>query len=204
MGKNTERRRERKAYHEAGHVVASILLKLSFESVSLREKQEIWYDLKDGEKVPCTHIYTEGITWTEERLKLLNEDQMNAKLDLREAIATMAGPEAEKKYIGGSVDEEARFGANLDLQAIFAPCRAAISPGLPVEQWKISVMEQKMVNALAMQANALLTENWACVEAIADALIKYRSLTYDETEKIINNTRKSGPKSVGIPSTWRP
>ena len=189
MGKNTEMRRQRKAYHEAGHAVASVLLKLPLESVSLREKQEIYHDIKDGEKVPYIYIYTEGIRWTEERQKLLNEELMNAKLDLREAISSMAGPEAERKLIGGIVDEEARFGARNDRQAIFAPCRAAISPGLPVENWKVSVMEEKIISAMAMQANALLTENWACVEAVAEALIKYRSLTYDEAEKIINKTR---------------
>ncbi|HQO64715.1 MAG TPA: hypothetical protein PK528_13985 [Syntrophorhabdus sp.] len=190
MGKNSERLRERKAYHEAGHVVTFILLMLPFESVSLREKREDKFDIKNGEKVPVTHTYTEGIVWSEEKTKSLNEEVIRGKLDLREAIASVAGPEAEKIFIGG-IDDEAQFGAKSDMQAIIVPCRAAISQGLPIENWKVSVMEAPIFNALAKEANILLEENWKCVVAVADALIKYRSLTFDESVNIINRTKGS-------------
>lgn len=188
MGKNAETRRERAAYHEAGHAVMSILLMIPFKAVSLRQKEEERFEIRNGERVRCIYKYGEGVILSEELIKSINEDLYAGKLDLREGLILIAGPEAEKKLIGG-IDEQANFAAKMDMQALMSCCRAAISPGLAIEGWKTSIMEGPLINALAKQAEAMLEENWTCVEAVADALIKYRSLTYDEIERIMDKKK---------------
>lgn len=184
MSKNTEAHKKRSAYHEAGHVVADILLGLSFKAVSLRMKEQSKVEIKDGKEQPVIHVYTEGVVWSEERTESVNKDIFDGKLDLREAIADMAGPVAESMLVG-KIDDMARLGARDDVQGIMGCCRAALSPGQPIENWTASAMEDDIARAVGAQALELLNENWANVEAVANALMKYRYLTEEEARKLV-------------------
>lgn len=173
-------------------MVVDILLGLSFDAVSLREKQQAAFEVKDGRKTPVVHIYTEGVVWSEERTESVNKDIFEGKLDLREAIASMAGPTAEAMLVG-KIDEIARLGAQSDVQGISGCCRAAISPGQPIENWTNSAMEHDIVGAVSVQALELLKENWTSVETVANALMKYTYLTEEEARKLV----KRGKQDAG-------
>jgi len=97
---------------------------------------------------------------------------------------------AEAMFVG-EVDDEANMAAARDMNGIVACCRVAISPGEPPEKWRESTMEGSLINALAEQAEEILKQNWPCVEAVAEALIKHRSLTYEEAKAIVDK-RKGG------------
>lgn len=189
MSKRSEKERERIAYHEAGHAVMDILMALPFDEVSLRMEKREYVEIKNGKEETVTHAVTIGVTWPEHRRESENADLEIGKLDLRAAICSMAGPQAEAMFIG-EVDDEANMAAATDMNGIVACCRVAISPGEPPEKWRESTMEGSLINALAEQAEEILKQNWPCVEAVAEALIKHRSLTYDEVKAIVD--RKKG------------
>jgi ATP-dependent Zn protease len=184
MGKKSEQLKERVAYHEAGHAVMNILLMLPFNMVSIRNIEKKAFQIENGQKVPVIQICTEGVTFPEKRVKSANEDIIAGKLDLREAISNMAGPEAEKIFIGG-IDEAAQFGAKNDIQTICVCCRAAISQGKSKESLIVSTMEQSILNGVAMQTNELLKKNWTKVEAVASALNVKRRLSEEDVRQII-------------------
>lgn len=70
------------------------------------------------------------------------------KLDLREAISTMAGPQAEAMFIG-EIDKETNEAALLDMNTIVMCCRVAAAPGISIEQVPTRIMESTIVNALS-------------------------------------------------------
>jgi hypothetical protein len=175
---------ERIAYHEAGHAVIDVLLLLPFNAVSLETVSKESFRIKNSKKEPVTELFTEGITWPEERKESINKDIKVGNLNLREMIAAMAGPEAEKMFIG-EIDDEARLGVERDVQGILACCRAAISPGVSIENWKDSVMEEYILRGIAMQANELLKDNWSSVQSVAGSLLKCKRLTHSEVKECV-------------------
>jgi hypothetical protein len=189
MSKSSEKRKERAAYHEAGHAVLDILMGLPFTEVSLRTMQKDMKQAINGKMEDVIHIVTTGVVWPMERTESANAGAFDGKLDLREAVCSMAGPVAEAMFVG-DIDDTAKFGAQNDVNGIQAVCRAAISPGLPFEKWKESVMEEHIVKAAHLQAFEILQEHWECIEAVAQALLKHRSLTYEQAKAIVD--RKKG------------
>lgn len=173
---------DRAAYHEAGHAVMDILLGLQFIAVSLATITQTVFLVKNGKQEPVSQVSTEGVKRSEEQTVSLNEELITGKLDLREMISYMAGSEAEEILIGER-DDELRLGRQDDYQGIVACCRAAISPGVPIENWKHSVMEAYIVNGVAMQAKRLLMDNWSSVQSVARCLLERKNLTYAEVEE---------------------
>jgi hypothetical protein len=161
-----------------------ILLLKKFDVVSLRTISREAFEMGNGKQQPVIQLFTEGTSWSEERTESVNEDIRAGKLDLREMITCMAGPEAEKILIG-KIDDEAWLGAEGDVQGIVACCRAAISPGVQIENWRDSVMEEFIVAGVAMQANELLMDNWPSVRAVAYALLEREYLSFSEVEECI-------------------
>ena len=64
-------------------------------------------------------------------------------------------------------------------------CRAAIAFGRPIQEWRQTVMEQEILNAVAAEAENLLIANWPKVEAVAGALLERGKLTRDEVVAIV-------------------
>jgi hypothetical protein len=182
--KDTKGRR-RAAFHEAGHAVANVILGLPFEAVSIREKRDQGTMLKNGQEVSVELIYTEGLIWSPQWTDSVNKELEAGKLDLREAISAMAGPQAEAMLIG-EIDEEVRKAADLDMNGIAACCRIAVSPGVPLDRLPRSVMEDDILQALAKQAKELLREKWTAVEAVANELLKRDYLPYSEAIALMN------------------
>jgi biotin-(acetyl-CoA carboxylase) ligase len=121
-------------------------------------------------------------------------DIFEGELDLREAMAGMARPAAEAMLVG-EIDEMAQLGAQSDVQAIAASCRAAISPGQPIANWTSSAMESDIVRAIAVQTAILLEENRASVVTVANALIKHRRLTGEVARKLVQGGKSPKKES---------
>ena len=164
-------------------MVMNLLLGLPFEAVSIKKIQQERYKYSNGQKIPLTYLVTEGVTWPKNRTESVNKNIMTGILDLREALASMAGPQAEAISVG-KIDKDAQFGAQTDIQFIAACCRAAVAPGEPIADWKPTIMEEQILQAVALQAVDLLMQNWAGVESVANALFERKSLTYSEAEAL--------------------
>lgn len=176
--------REREAYHEAGHAVARVLLGLPFVAVSIERKTKRGFHVENGRKIPVEYILTEGISWADDYTEAVNADLRAGKLDLREAVAAMAGPSAEAQLVG-CIDETAQQGAQNDMQQIGAACRAAMASGKPPEHWTPTEMEGDFIRAAAGEAAALLGVHWPKVEALAAALLQHRRLTREQAARIV-------------------
>jgi hypothetical protein len=174
----------RVAFHEAGHAVADLLLGLSFNAVSIMPECTMIKTSQNGREIPIEKICPVGVSLPQER-KDKNTRELGAGiLDLREAISTMAGPQAEAISVG-EIDKETNEGAKIDMAYIMMCCRAAIFPGIPWEQRPPCAMELDIIRILSEQAQILLRENWAAVEAVAGALLKRQCLSYSEVEALI-------------------
>jgi hypothetical protein len=184
LSKKTEEMRERYAYHEAGHAVMDLLLMLPFNAVSVKRVERPNYLYKNGQKLPINDMVIEGVNWTKERRESINKNVFTGILDLREALNCMAGPEAEAIFIG-EIDDSVRHGATIDMEKITISCRAAISRGQPPENWKVSLMGEGIIKSIALQARDLLERNWVSVVAVADALLKYRYLSYEKVKSLM-------------------
>jgi hypothetical protein len=175
---------KRAAYHEAGHAVANLIFGLPFQSISLKQEQKPGYLIEDGQKVDATFIYTIGIVFPEERNDSVNKTLMAGILDIKEALSSMAGPVAERIFVG-KIDDQAQTGARNDVQVIAACCRAALSGSDNPEEWqKLPEMENLMVASIAAGADHLLRDNWISVKAIAEILIEKKELGYMEASRI--------------------
>ncbi len=181
--------KKRITFHEAGHVIADIILGLPFEAVSVETKRVHREHFEDGRMVDYLYKETEGVVMGAERLDKTNADIRAGKLDLREAISCMAGPQAEAKIVG-EVDDEVIQGATTDIQGITACCRIAAYPDMPIESCPPSEMEDLICDAVAEQAKILLQENWTAVEAVANALNDRKKLSYAEVQAIVNKTKE--------------
>ena len=185
--KAADEKSKRIAFHEAGHVVMNLLLGLPFEAVSVEYSQENVYEVNNGQKTPVVQIFTKGVTWSEKRTKSVNKNILAGVLDLREALSSMAGPQAEAMIVN-KIDEDTLLGAQNDIQSIAACCRAAVAPDEPIENWKSTIMESQILQAVALQALEILNQNWASVDAVANALLERKSLTYSEAKTLIKKT----------------
>ena len=185
---NTITHQQRVAYHEAGHVIASILLGVEFDYVSTEVKTKKGHFFENGEKVEIEASYTEGIVWSDSRRKELNQQVMSGILDIREAIVAMAGPLAESVLVG-KVDEEVKNGATDDEQLIRAACRSAYAHGKPIEEWKPTTLEARLGEAFWQEATILVKRNWRAVEDVARALLDRERLTRQEAEVIVRDRK---------------
>ena len=174
----------RVAYHEAGHAVVALIYGLPFHGVSLAKKQEVAYQFEGGKKIPYLMFYTAGIDFPKERLASLNEELVAGILDIKEALALMAGPVAEHQFVG-KMDEEVAIGRRSDVQGITGCCRAAVSGSGDFSKWEpLPEMEEHMVLAISLGAYVLIKENWASVKAIAERLHSKKELDYAGALKI--------------------
>ena len=181
----TEQEGQRRiAFHEAGHAVADVLLCLPFESVSIRQMHHSSTWSKEGKEVIIEGVCSEGLTLPQERTDRLIRELNAGKLDLRDAISTMAGPQAEAMLVG-EIDQEGNEAACLDMNSIAVCCRIAAAPGVPFEQVPPCAMESTIIKGLAIQAEKLLQENWAAVKVVANELLKRECLTYSEVGAIV-------------------
>jgi hypothetical protein len=172
------------AYHEAGHAVINLIFGLPFQSVSLNIEEKPACMIEDGKKVDVILTYVKGIVFPKERVDSVNKALLAGILNIKEALSLMAGPVAERIFVG-KMDDQAQIGAREDVQAIRACCRVAMSGSGKPEEWKeIPEMENFMIAAITVGAGRLLKENWICVQAIAETLIKKKELDYTETAKI--------------------
>ena len=181
--KRPKGKRDRIAYHESGHVVINLLMGLPFDEVSIDNYQKDVYQDIDGQREKLIYVLTKGVTWPKTRTESVNKNALAGNLDLREVLSSMAGPEAETMFVG-KIDDEAQLGAKSDFQTIMVCCRAAVSLGRPIADWKPTIMEEKIVRAVALQARDILEKNWGRVEVIANALIERKKLTYLEAESL--------------------
>lgn len=182
-GKRSEEKKKRAAYHESGHVVMNLLLGLPFEAVSIKHSQKDCYEYVNGQKKPITQIITIGVTWPDNRTESVNKNMLAGVLDLREALSSMGGLQAEAIFVS-TIDEDAKMGAQNDIQSICACCRAAVSPGVPVENWKPTIMENSILQGVALQVVDILGQNWAGLEAVASELLKRNRLSYSDAKAI--------------------
>ena len=174
----------RAAYHEAGHAVINLMYGLPFKIVSLKTETEPSFQIEKGKRVTVLLTYTIGTVFSDERLYSLNKALMSGILDIKEALSLMGGAVAEIILLG-KYDDQVRIGAREDLQGIACCCRAAMSGSGKPEDWKeFPDMEQSMITAITIGANHLLKENWTCVEAIAEILMKKKELNYAEASSI--------------------
>lgn len=149
-------REERAAYHQAGHIVACVLLDVPFKAATLERMERGEYQAE----------------W------------QSGKLDLREAVAAMAGPTAETLRIGGKVDEAVRQGVLQDAAEIVECCHAVLPPD------NTGVMESNFIGAAGTGAGDLLNRvgNWVLVKAVAGALRERKCLTWAESALIVDGT----------------
>lgn len=183
---------QRAAHHEAGHAVVDILFGLPFESISMEVKQKPGVQFENGKEIDVTLIYTEGIVWPKERTDMVNKNLLAGVLDLREAIASMAGPVAEKIYVG-KPDEKLQTSAEMDITPIMACCRAAISGSGDPGDWKeIRDMEVPIVNAIAAGAEQVVRMHWNVIRAVAKAIQQQQNMDYEEVLQIVKNRSING------------
>jgi len=167
-----------------------VLLGLPFLTVSMERKKE--RGSLYGKSV--VYIYTDGVVWPKEHTAAVNQELFAGKMDLRIAIASMAGPQSEAMIIG-EVDGETNEGASSDMNGIKACCRLAVtSAESKLEKAQITnlppcAMEMLIVNAVAAQAKELLLANWKSVEAVANALNDRKLLARDEVARIMKSVR---------------
>jgi len=173
-------KKRRIATHEAGHAVMHIILGVPFTDVSLHGEKLSGFVIQDGKKIPATAITGGGVNADEKTIQEIDKNILSGTLDIRQALASMAGPVAEAKFIG-RIDAEAKAGAHYDMETITLCCRAAFNRTEDLSEWKaISKLEERIVDAFAIGTEELLKENWGCVKAVADALLEKETLSYLE------------------------
>jgi hypothetical protein len=123
----------------------------------------------------------------------IKEERLEGKLDLRDGISSMAGPDAEAMLIGER-DEKAQEGALTDIIRITNSCRVAAEPGVPLEKLTHCEMENNIIQALSIQAIDLLKKNWTAVEAVAKELMKREYLSYSEVVELVNQAAPMAAK----------
>jgi hypothetical protein len=193
---------KRVTYHEAGHVVANLVLGLPFEYVTVKQERKEGKQAENGKWVDMEYLVTEGVALSEEELDRVNDQITSGLLDLRFGISAMAGPQAEANLVG-DIDEVVKEAAQSDMQGMRVACRFAVSPrGCPLEQLQHSEIEDFIIPVLAEQADKLLQDNWAAVEAISKALNTRKTLSYAEAAKIFQSVPVV--ESPGAPSGTRP
>lgn len=192
-------KKQRVAFHEAGHVVMSILLNVEFEYVSMETKYKKGFVLENGEKVAIEARYTEGIVWSEEYKYKLNSQVLSGIIDIKEALVAIAGPMAEAIKVE-EFDQITLDSAQNDYQYIRVPFRAALSYGRPFEQWSSNStkMEQDFISSLNKEALPILKKNWIYVENIAYALLEKEILTRNDALRIIKSKEPIFEKSKKI------
>jgi hypothetical protein len=173
------------AFHEAGHVVADIILGVPFEYVSLKKQREEVMVIKEDEKISTYGIFNEGVVSSKEYSEKIKKEMYEGKLDLKLGIAIMAGPEAESIFIGEK-NQIVIEGACLDIQQIAIHCRFALHSDIPWKEFPPSKMEDYFIEGLGTQAFELLNKNWAAVETVVNELLKRECLSYSEVKTLMN------------------
>jgi ATP-dependent Zn protease len=149
--KQSVRERDAIAYHEAGHAVACIKLR-----VRVRKATIIPVDADVLGHVSHANVYG-GV-----RLDIETSDRARLRAE-RDILIALAGDAAERKFckrrrFGGGADYERAVDAALHL------CSSAKAT-------------EAFVNWLAVAAADLVESQWAAIERVAKALIERKTLT---------------------------
>lgn len=178
------------AIHEAGHAVAATVLGMDLRKVDILRRR-----LPDG---------TQSLGFTECPVRV-TEGQYGRDLARSHIMQTMAGPMAEMAVNSAEV---AGLGAFENDRGNAIRCAAMAVCELEVVNGRQSIirpeqMERKQgeIDALCEagveDANLFIVEHWASILAVADALLKRRSLTGAEVAAIVANAART-PEAIGV------
>lgn len=170
------------AIHEAGHAVVNELVGDRVQSLSIRPDSETKGRVRLADKWPEDLLdYVDIPFWHEpemaERLR---------KYAIPTILGTLAGPMAQERICG----EWNHVGATSDMDSIYGIVSKAFpdDPGLNAGfetqdglfQPCIDLAIETACALFGPQCDALLTDNWDWVTAVADAAMKYTTLSGDQ------------------------
>ncbi len=158
------------AFHEAEHAVAHLVYKRRFEYVTITP---------DGDTLGCVHRGSRlGKAMLSKREKAMD----TGFLDFGSLVISSAGVLAEKEITGKFNNR----GAIFDHQTIssFLEDRALFSNWAGYQPVKPSRTTVNLWAAAQGEAEAIVSLFWAKIEAIAQALLERKKVTYDETKEI--------------------
>jgi ATP-dependent Zn protease len=146
------------AYHEAGHVVMFLAVGFKFEYVTINETINTWGHIK-----------------VKKRRALKN---MSLDIMIKEVMILLAGLEAENN-VNYSTKAEKLTGCKDDLKAA--------SEIVFVNMDRDEREAQLFISWVLHRVEKIINKRWVQVEIIAKALLKEKSLTYQEVLKIIKD-----------------
>jgi hypothetical protein len=161
----------RTAYHEAGHVVAAVLIGRGVEWVTI---------------VPNMEVVAMGETKYRDTLDTTDRDVVD-----RHAVVSFAGPLAEARVevapteIEWEEDDDFAYAACFiagitDPAAFLVHCE----PGDLRAAIRKAGVEERM-RGLVKRAECLVEEHWSQIETVAHALIKTGRLEREEVERLV-------------------
>lgn len=162
---------KRRAYHEAGHHIIAALLEFKLVEVSI-DLSRVKQVSSDGE---FANTDLAGIS----RVRYpISPEQSTREFAIRRAVITMAGPSAEKLV-------DRKFGSWI---AFFEAEESGDGPRT------MMILKEHLGEAerLAVWTTKLVRTHWKTVSALAEALIKRRTLVADESWKIIDRLHPRG------------
>jgi ATP-dependent Zn protease len=180
------------AYHEAGHAVARLELKLRFRHVTIRESDDAAGHILFKNMPRSVYEAVEFSTPTDAQLGRIE----------REMIATLAGEAAERKLRG----RRNRVGAGL---ARYPDGTYGVTPGSDYDTLTDFALRvwggheqigSRWLAYLQARAEELIDRRYDWVEAVVAALLEHERLSEDEVRRLIWETltapNRSGREAV--------
>jgi ATP-dependent Zn protease len=159
--KRRRRKHEGTAYHEAGHAVAACVLRLKIGKRGVTILPE-----KERNMLGCANIAAQ----LRERPDCATSARTRARIEAW-AVAHLAGDVAERKFNG-----RRSFGGHSDLLHA-SDLLEYISSS--VEQF------DARLRVAYVGAQDLIEDNWESVQAVAEELLRKRTLSADEVAKLV-------------------
>ena len=165
---------EATAYHEAGHAVMAILVRMGFGKVTIERKRD-----------SLGHILHNKWRKT---FSPRSED-MRSRYQLEKAIRTcLAGPVAEKMWSG---EKHIKWGADGSHAVEYASYLS--QGGLHHNMFYFSGSDRAIEAylrfvAICCEEQLAITLNWAAVEAVAKALLEKRTINSKECRAVIRES----------------
>jgi len=152
------------AYHEAGHAVAAVLQDLTIEYSTINPKKD-----------------SRGSTLSPNVLGYESSGKREQKSIARSCIIdSFAGFQAEKIY---NPDADEGLSQDDENNAFWLSRTYCVFP-----RYMSHVgddFHQDYLEKLRREANKLMRRHWGSVQAVADALLKYKTLNYNQVKAIV-------------------
>ncbi len=166
MNKKMVSRRTRTAYHEAGHAVASYLVRKKFRYVTIRSNGEYEGFMRHDQRIDASLIDGEELSRTRASI----EKDMMVSLAGGAAVFLLTG---KHDYIGKWADDHKAMDLAENVCRSSRECAAYIN-------W-LYIRCESMLRSRA---------NWHAVESLAEELLLQETLSYRKAVEIIRATKR--------------